>query len=261
MPYYLMIFGKEIPIYGICFFGGIFAAAVVCVLLSGRQAILPTYDIIYSAVYVMIGAVAGSKLLFLAVSFQEIIELQLPLIAVIKGGFVFYGGLIGGFAGLVIYSRQFHMALAPFLDIYAAVLPLGHAIGRIGCFFGGCCYGIPYSGWGHVVYHETVGNTPTETPLLPIQLIESGCLFLLFTVLLVIFMRKPLSGLCVKIYLFAYPLLRIALECFRGDRERGVLFGLSTSQWISVGILLLATAVVLLEKKKNRHPADKNGFA
>ena len=252
MPYYFMMFGREIPIYGICFFAGIFAAAAVGVLLVGRQTDLPRYDVVYSAVYVMIGAMIGSKLLFLLVSYREIIELQLPLSAVIKGGFVFYGGLIGGAVGLLIYCRQFHMILAPFLDIYAAVLPLGHSIGRIGCFFGGCCYGIPYRGWGNVVYRETVGNTPLHTPLLPIQLIESGCLFLLFTVLLVVFIRKPFSGLCLKIYIFAYPLLRICLECFRGDRERGILLGLSTSQWVSIGILVSAAGILLWRRSNGR---------
>ncbi len=65
------------------------------------------------------------------------------------------------------------------------MLPLGHAFGRIGCFFAGCCYGIS---WKHgFVYHSTVGFTPIGVPLLPIQLIEAGTLLVLFAVQLFLF--------------------------------------------------------------------------
>ena len=123
-----MLFGKEIPVYGIMFYLGIALAATAAVLLLRSRKNIPAYDLVYSAVYAMIGAVIGSKLLFILVSLEDIIKLSLPWYTYIKGGFVFYGGFIGGVLGLFIYTKQFKMRFADFVDIYAAVLPLGHGI-------------------------------------------------------------------------------------------------------------------------------------
>lgn len=242
MPSYFLLFGRVVPIYGICFFGGIIIAAAVGLLLSKRRRI-GAFDFVCSAVYCMIGALVGSKLLFLIVSCKEIIEMQIPFWAVIKGGFVFYGGLIGGFGGLCIYGRQFHILLRPYFSLYAAILPLGHAIGRIGCFFGGCCYGVPYDGVCSVVYTETAGNTPLNVPLLPIQLIESACLLMLFLGLFALYLHPIMHIYTWAVYGIGYSVIRFCLEFFRGDRERGVYLGISTSQWIS---LVMFSAVLIL---------------
>lgn len=235
--------------YGIFFYLGIFVAVGVGLLLCKRRR-FPVSELVYSAVYSMIGAFVGAKALFVLTAWKQIVAYQIPLENIIKGGFVFYGGLIGGFIGLWIYTKQFKLNIWEYTGIYAVVLPIGHAIGRIGCFFAGCCYGIPFEG-GHV-YTHTVGNTPLGVPLLPIQLIEAGCLFLLFVGLLVGFLLHPDNlRRTTYIYLFAYPVLRFILEFFRGDAERGVVL-LSTSQWIS--ILLLVFTVFLMArpaKKKN----------
>ncbi len=237
---YLTIFNRQIPLYGIFFYFGIALAATVAILLSHKKQIA-WYDVAYSAVYVMIGAVLGAKILFLAVSFQQIIAEQIPLEAVIKGGFVFYGGLLGGAAGLFIYLLQFRMQeqAVRLCQLYATVLPLGHAFGRVGCFFAGCCYGIPHDGLFSHIYHVSMGNTPLGVPLLAIQLIEAACLLVLFGILLIAYLKsKPNSLTVVVLYIYAYSVIRFTLEFFRGDIERGTYFGLSTSQWVS--LLLLA---------------------
>jgi len=162
------------------------------------------------------------------------------------------GGLFGGFAGLWIYCRQFHLPFWTFADLYAAVLPLGHAIGRIGCHFAGCCYGIPYDGAFSVTYHSTLGNTPLETPLLPVQLIESFCLFLLFVSLSLFYHNKKLSskkGQISGLYSLSYAMVRILLECLRGDRVRGMFLGISTSQWISFALLFLGVFLLFRKAK------------
>jgi len=246
----LQIFGLSIPLYGIFYFSGIFIAVLAAVLLAKKE--IFRYDIVYSAVYTAISGVIGAKLLFLLVSWKQIIALQLPLMLLLKGGFVFYGGLFGGFAGLWIYCRQFHLPFWTFADLYAAVLPLGHAIGRIGCHFAGCCYGIPYDGAFSVTYHSTLGNTPLETPLLPVQLIESFCLFLLFVSLSLFYHNKKLSskkGQISGLYSLSYAMVRILLECLRGDRVRGMFLGISTSQWISFALLFLGVFLLFRKAK------------
>ena len=134
--------GYTIPVYGLCWFIGIALAAVVAFILKPRSADYVKEDLVYCSVFAVVGGFVGSKLLFIVVSLRTIIENALPLESIIKGGFVFYGGLLGGVAGVFIYVKMFKMKFLPFSDIIAAVLPLGHAVGRVGCYFGGCCYGM-----------------------------------------------------------------------------------------------------------------------
>ena len=247
------ILGKEIPVYGICFYLGIAVAVTVAVFLAKRKKIA-LFDFTCCAIYVMIGAILGAKLLFIAVSYREIIRMQLSFIEIIKGGFVFYGGLIGGFLGAFIYSKQFKESLLVYLDVFATVLPLGHGFGRIGCFAAGCCYGIEYNGaFAHV--YETSSNiyTPTGVPLFPVQIMEAICLFALFVLLFVLFLKgKRFDGQQLLEYALSYSVIRFSLEFLRGDVERGQWLGLSTSQWISVGLFALAIVLLILQKRKTK---------
>ncbi len=227
-----------------------FIAAFVGALICKKRRI-EHFDLVGSDVYTFVGAIIGSKLLFLIVSLKTIIENHIPLEAVIKGGFVFYGGLIGGFLGLLIYVKQFKMSLSDFLDVYSVCLPLGHAFGRVGCFFGGCCYGIEHHSPISVIYTETVGYTPLHTPLLPIQLIEAVVLMFFFLIMLTLFLNNNYKFLPV-LYLTIYSVARFVIEFFRGDAERGTLLGLSTSQIISV-IIVLLSLIYYFFRNKNIH--------
>lgn len=243
----IVIFGLDIPLYGLFFYLGISLAAVVAVIIVRKRKI-PLFDFVCSAVYACIGGLLGAKLLFVLVSIDQIIEYNVPLLSVIKGGFVFYGGLLGGLLGLWIYAKQFKESVTEYFDIYAIALPLGHAVGRVGCFFAGCCYGLP---WEHgYVYTETVGNTPIGIPLFPIQLAEAFFLLILFVIQLIALKKIHFNGINTYIYFFAYPILRFILEFFRGDSERGTFVYLSTSQWIS--LIIIAIVVILAVNKRKK---------
>lgn len=233
----IKIFEKEIPLYGLLFFLGIGVAAIVAFFLVKKRH-RDVFDFVCAAVYVMIGAMIGAKLLFLLVSFKEIIQLKLSFEEIIRGGFVFYGGLLGGVVGLLLYGRQFQVDIIHYADIFAAVLPLGHAFGRIGCFFAGCCYGIPYDGVGSICYqHSNNIFTPIGVELFPVQIVEAACLSVLFIVLIWVLFHHQKPGRVTKLYLGSYATLRLFLEFLRGDVERGGMLGLSTSQWVSLLIL------------------------
>lgn len=260
MNYSIIILGREIPIYGICFYLGIAIAALVASFIC-KKVNLPSYEIHYSAVFVMIGAIIGSKLLFILVSYRKIIELNVSLFAVIKGGFVFYGGLMGGFFGLLLYCTIYKIEFLRMCDVYTAVLPLGHAVGRVGCFFAGCCYGRPYNGFGAVTYTSTVGQTPVNTPLLPIQLIEAWCLLTLFVILIFIYMKSKKTGTPSAVYLCTYAVIRFVLEYFRGDTERGKLLFLYTSQWISIALFLGGAFIIYIMSKKTNERKTINAVS
>lgn len=237
MKYYILLLGKQVPLYGLCFYLGVALAALIGACVTKKTKRLPMYDFVYSAVYCMIGAVIGAKILFIAVSLKEIISLGIPLVSLIKGGFVFYGGLIGGFIGIFIYSRIYKVSISSLVDIYACALPFGHAVGRIGCYFAGCCYGMRYNGIFSVTYHESAGLTPLNISLFPVQLAEAVCLFILGIVMTVLVIKIKMPCFAGIVYIMSYSSIRFMLEFLRGDRERGIIVGLSTSQWVSVFIL------------------------
>ena len=255
----IQIFGLTIPLYGIFFWLGIFAAAAVAFISKRRR--ICGFDLVSSAVYTMILAIVGAKLLFIAVSMDDIIAYaegyglgffeMLPL--VLKGGFVFYGGLIGGLAGLALYCVQFKKPLWDYLDLYATVLPLGHAIGRVGCFFAGCCYGIAYDGPMSHVYQVETGFAPVGVPLFPVQLTEAACLLVIFLILFFVYFHTDSSKhYTVFVYAGSYCLVRFALEFLRGDAERGALWIFSTSQWISLIIAAVASAYLIIKGYRNK---------
>lgn len=159
---------------------------------------------------------------------------------IFHGGFVFYGGLLGSIVGLFIFSRLKAFCFLDYLDIFLSVLPLGQAIGRLGCFLNGCCYGIPYSGLLSVPYPVN----ETTIPVFPTWFFESA-----FTLVLFLFFhlseKITYRGLRSSIYMISYSIFRFVIEFFRGDSIRGYWYGLSTSQWISVVTMSFGVVVLI----------------
>lgn len=245
------IFGHEIPMYGIMCMIGI-AVSVVIALFLAKRAGFEFFDFVLVAIITLVSAFVGAKLLYIIVSWDTVVKLYSLVpwleasLALLRGGFVFYGGLIGGAIGLIVTLMIKKENVFKWSNIYTLVLPLGHAFGRIGCFLSGCCYGMEYHGWPSVVYTNAIdGNTPIGVPLLAIQLIESFSLFVLFGVLLLLYIKCRYKPAVTLTYIMSYSVIRFVLEFFRGDLERGVVNSLSTSQWISI-ILFVGTLVYII---------------
>jgi phosphatidylglycerol:prolipoprotein diacylglycerol transferase len=131
-------------------------------------------------------------------------------------------------------------------------------MGRIGCFLTGCCYGkethLPI---GILFHHSSVA--PNGVALFPTQLLEAGFEGVMACFLVYAFYRKKAlsKGLLrnpLYVYLISYAVFRFFLEFFRGDAVRGMLFGLSTSQWISLIVIMIC----LLFIQKDSSVADKS---
>ena len=179
---------------------------------------------------------------YLITSFKEFIN----VFVIIFGGMVFYGGLIGGILGGAIYLKVKKLPLYEYADLYAPAIPLFHVFGRIGCFFGGCCYGVE-STWGFVVHGNTLQPEINDVVRMPVPLIEAGCNLIIFFILLTLYNKGIFKGKLLFIYMLIYPVVRFILEFYRGDSIRGFILGLSTSQFISV--LLFAFSVIYLTVK------------
>jgi phosphatidylglycerol:prolipoprotein diacylglycerol transferase len=212
------------------------------------------------AIWVLIAGLIGAKLLLVAVDFHYYQRSPRELWSVFQSGGVFYGGLLGGALVAWWYARRHHLAGWSTADALAPGVVLGQAIGRLGCFAAGCCWGKPTSlPWAVTftdVYASRAVGTPMDTPLHPSQLYESAGAFLIFAFLLWLLPRKSFHGQVALAYVALYSVVRFGLEFLRGDPERGSWFGgvLSTSQVIAI-VLLLVTAVLLPRLRRTQRLA------
>ena len=226
----------------------------------GRKAgFLYAQDIVHITCLAVVGAVVGAKLLHVLTVLPVIIGnwelLMRPendgmLLNLLASGFVFYGGAIGGVAAVYWYCRHYRVPFKSVLGLMAPAIPLFHAFGRVGCFLGGCCWGIPVS-WG-IRFTNSIG-APNGVPMLPVQLIEAGCNLLLFALTAWLSRKMVRKWLVMPVYIVCYSVLRFTLEFFRGDAGRGVWL-LSTSQWISLA--LFAGTVVLYFTRWRKQPVE-----
>lgn len=263
----ITIFGKPIPFYGLLMVLG-FALAIIAAIPRARKLGVPLAEIVYSSVFTVLGALAGAKILALLTSLPYIIPYLKQggsIIKLLEAGFVFYGGFIGGFIALFLYCKAYKEPFKKYLQLYAPSVPLGHLFGRIGCLFGGCCYGMPVDANApfSVVYNfvdENYWSLVSVTPgqaYLPVQLIEALCLVVVYIIAEYTFYKSEEKLIPAFIYFLSYGVLRFTLEFFRGDAERGFFLGLSTSQLISI-VILSVSAYYLISflLKKNTSSKD-----
>lgn len=258
---YINIFGYNIATYGLIIFIGIFIGAIISIFYFTKFFNIKKEDVFYCILYAVIGVGIGAKLLYIITNIPFLIEnyqtldLYNTFLQMLKGGFVFYGGLIGGILGVFIYSKQFKISFKELLLILLPVVPLIHSIGRIGCLCAGCCYGMEYHGFGAITFHDSL-LAPNDVPLFPMQVVEAICNFIIFIVLLVTYKKFLGTYKTVGLYLVLYSIVRFTLEFFRGDLIRGIYFSLSTSQWISIVLFIIGIAIFVRESK-NLTKSDK----
>jgi phosphatidylglycerol---prolipoprotein diacylglyceryl transferase len=170
-------------------------------------------------------------------------------IQTIQSGGTFYGGIIGAIATIVLYTYFQKMPLLPVLDTFAAAVPLGHAIGRLGCFAAGCCFGKPTAlPWGIRFTNpaaEQLAGTPLGIPLHPTQLYEAGAEFFNFLLLVWIGRRQRFAGQIIGAYFMLYGLERGVIEFFRGDPGRTMMLHDTVSLMQIVSILLVLAGAFL----------------
>ena len=242
--------------YGLMICLGV-ALAALALLPICRRLGQSTQDALFMAVYALVAAAVGSKLLYLFTVLPQLPDYTGEQWAgLLSGGWVFYGGLLGAVGGAVLYCRQFHLDTLALVEPVVVVLPLGHAIGRVGCFMAGCCYGCPCPPpWGITLQNSFIA--PNDIPLFPVQLAEAAALLLLFAGLVLFTRRHSHPQRTLGLYVTIYAMARFFLEMLRYDADRGVWLGLSTSQWISLALIPLGIALLcrgesgFLRKKLN----------
>ena len=190
-----------------------------------------------------ISGVIGARLFYVLQHFQEYRADFWRAFYLQEGGLVWYGGFLFAATTGVIYAAKRRWPVLTLCDFFSPILPLAHAIGRLGCFFNGCCFGrCTVPPWGITFPYET-------SPRIPTQLYESALLLLLSAFLFRLSSRKKREGEIFVLYLFFYALLRFGVEFFRGDQVH--LAGLTPPQWTSAMLLAGAAFLFLFIRRKN----------
>jgi len=253
----LDINGRIISPYSIATIVAILSAGFIGMRMSKKRGIRDV-DMLILMLVAAIGVILGGHLLFGIVTMINNREVLPEIFArvdsfetfgrvffTIFGGSVFYGGLLGGIAAGMIYIKRKKLDAGAYADVMALVAPLFHSIGRIGCFLGGCCFGVEWE-YGFT-YHHSLAEAANGVPRFPVQLLEAAWIFAVFVLVYALFKRERFKNRLFCIYLTAYAPGRFFIEFLRGDEVRGLYGGLSTSQIISV--LVLAGAIAIFVKK------------
>lgn len=243
---YFNFFNISIPSYSLMIIIGLVIGNILA-FIRVKKCNLSGDDFILIETYGLAFAMLGAKLLYLfiirnSIDFKRIFDWSY-IKPYIEGGFVFYGGLIGFLVGLYIVNKFHKIDVIKYLSELIFLIPLVHGFGRIGCYLSGCCYGLPYNGPFHVEYHN-IPYTLCDVKLFPIQLVEATLLFILAISLYYLSAnasRKNISPIKIILFYFiSYSIIRFILEFYRFDAQRGSLWMLSTSQWISIIILIIS---------------------
>ncbi len=258
-PVFLKIGSFEIATYGVMTALGYLAASFY--LLPRLKKVPLDKDTFWNLLFVVfVGALIGAKLLFIFVSWPELgITLQEKLTAIIQNfryGFVFFGGMIVAVISLIAYMKYKKLPILKTSDFLIVGVPLGHALGRIGCFCAGCCYGKPTSmPWG-VTFTDPQSLVPPSllgVALHPTQLYECAGNLILFLLLHCLSQKPHKEGTILVTYILGYSLLRFIIEFFRADFRGNFFLGLSPSQCISLVAALIAFIIWLKSLRKNSH--------
>ena len=232
--------------YGACMAMGFIACWTLIERISKRK------DLSNLLLSLMLSGVVGSRIAYVIEHWHsEFASRPQDIIRVDQGGLMFYGGLVLAIAVFFAWCRikkESPMALA---DLFCAVIPLGHAFGRIGCFCYGCCYGRDSQAWCAVVFPKFSPSWYEHghrmVPVLPTQLFEAAALLVLFALLISIYLRYR-RGTCAA-YLAGYGVIRFCMEFFRGD-PRAAFLGLSIGQVISIALVVAGVVIFFCSRRR-----------
>jgi len=235
----LFRFGS-LTIYAYGFFLALgFIAGLVLATITARKEGVAFERVVDLFFYTVLSAIIGSRILFVLINFDVYRDNPLQIFKIWEGGLVFYGGLILAVGVSIGYMRWNRLPIWKWADLFSPPIALGLFLGRIGCFFAGCCYGKETSlPWG-VIFADPNSLARLNIPLHPVQLYEAGSNLAIFFFLKWREKRKAFEGQIFWLFLFLYSVTRFFIEMLRGD-PRGFLFQklFSTSQAIGVGLVI-----------------------
>jgi len=244
-PISFYFFGRPIYWYGVLAALG-FMLAVANWSVIGRKEGRPPGFASELGFWVMLAGIIGARVAYVISDFGYYLNNPVEIIRFDRGGLIYYGGFIGGAIGMMLFAYRRKLSILGTGDFTLTGVVLGHAVGRVGCFLNGCCFGVPWDGWAAVSFppesaasirqfQEGLLDYPTSHSLHvhATQLYESGLNLLIYAALLTLYFRKKKDGAVVAAYFILYPLARFLIEFLRGD-ERLQWLGFNVAQELSL---------------------------
>jgi len=251
------------PFFTIHTFGVLLAAAYLAaywwLLREGQRQRLDIDAISSLGIWAIVGALIGAKVLMIVRTLPEYLAGPSDLfsLSLVTSAGDFYGGFIGALvASAIFFWRHPHLPFWRVADLCGPAIALGQAIGRIGCLMAGDDYGRPTQLPWAVTFTDQdaarIGGAPLGVPLHPVQLYESIVCAMLFAALVWLSRRKRFDGEVILAYTLVYAIVRFLFEFFRGDADRGFIFGglLSTSQFIAAILAPVAIALWVMQRRR-----------
>ncbi|PKM93070.1 MAG: prolipoprotein diacylglyceryl transferase [Elusimicrobia bacterium HGW-Elusimicrobia-4] len=231
----------EIHTYGVFVALGFFVGFKMLLFYGKKSSFSPAL-IEKLTFLVFIFSLIGARLFYVLISFGEFAENPLDIFKVWQGGLVFWGGFLGGAITVIIFSIKHKMPLWKLADVFAPALAIGHALGRIGCFFAGCCYGKNTDSFLGVVFPENC-LAPTGIKLVPTQILSSILLLILFLILVIFWKRKKFDGQIFFMYTVLLSVGRFLIEFLRGDFRGNLILGITPTQIVSVVMFIVSIII------------------
>ena len=228
-----------------------FLAGLWTATLRARREQIPPDKIADVTLWLMIGAIAGARIVYVTTYRREEFADQpfRDVFMIQHGGLVYYGGLIGAIIAGAIYIRWKKLPLWKTADVLAPSIALGSVFGRTGCLLNGCCYGKPTDvPWGirFPADHATHG-----VPVHPTEIYDAGLNLAFYLFLAWLFRHKRFDGQIFATYLIGYAVIRGVVEIFRGDyTDLHYHLGLTPAQWVGVPIFLVGLALAAILSRR-----------
>ncbi len=249
------LFGLEVSWYGIMIAIGITCAVILgCFLAKYRG--LKKDDIFELLLWVLPPAIIGARLYFLIFNGGP---WGWEAFAIWSGGLAVYGSIIGGAIGVLLFCLIRKKNFFDVADVAAPCLVLGQGIGRIGCYFAGCCYGVETTNASLQFFPFSVligGQWHLAT-----FFYESFFDLIICLVLVLVLKKVKISGIILGGYMVLYGILRAVLEGLRDSEAALFIGGLKVSQVLSIiiiiaGVCLIVCKVIIEAKKKKLCRSD-----
>ncbi|HLH02691.1 MAG TPA: prolipoprotein diacylglyceryl transferase [Bryobacteraceae bacterium] len=238
-----------IPTYGVLVALG-FLAGLWITLRLAKRAGLPHEKITNLAVYCVIWGIVGAKLFMFLFNLGDYVRNpgQIFSMDTLQAAGVFHGGFLAAILFAAFYIRRERLPVLGTMDVFAPGIAIGQAIGRLGCFAAGCCWGrecdLP---WGVRFRSDAAAPVPLDKPLHPVQLYESAADLLIFWFLYRRAQQQHPAGRIIGLYMVLYSTARFIIEFYR-VHEQSLVGPFSLTQWIALGVF--AAGLVILSRKR-----------
>ena len=247
-PEFIRLGPLDIHTYGVLLAIGCIVGLAVAVRRARCEGIDPE-RIADLGAWLIVSGMVGGKLFHILFFWDDFIAgLRAEGLRSLREGFVFYGGFIVASLAGVVYARRKRLPVAKLADIFAPSVALGHAFGRLGCFFNGCCFGractLPWA------VRFPPPHAMAGIPVHPTELYEVFGNLVIFAGLSAFYRHKRFDGQIWWGYVLSYGVLRFTVDFFRGDYATYYFGVLTIGHLMAMAMIVVAaTALVLISRR------------